>query len=83
MISPEQNLYTGGKRRAAYHRRLPKVCKRAPPLAPLPRSNDAAAEYNVWQSEWILMDMEAEQVNQIANSLSGLQQRAADLRRYL
>ncbi|TMH63707.1 MAG: peptide chain release factor 2 [Betaproteobacteria bacterium] len=27
--------------------------------------------------------MEAEQVNQIANSLSGLQQRAADLRRYL
>jgi hypothetical protein len=29
------------------------------------------------------MDMEAEQVNQIASSLSGLQQRAADLRRYL
>jgi hypothetical protein len=28
-------------------------------------------------------DMEAERVNQIANSLSGLQQRAADLRRYL
>jgi hypothetical protein len=27
--------------------------------------------------------MEAEQLNQLAGSLSGLQQRAADLRRYL
>jgi len=27
--------------------------------------------------------MEAERVNQIANTLSGLQQRTADLRRYL
>jgi hypothetical protein len=27
--------------------------------------------------------MEAELINQIANTLSGLQQRAADLRRYL
>jgi hypothetical protein len=28
-------------------------------------------------------NMEAEQINQIASSLAGLQQRAADLRRYL
>jgi hypothetical protein len=30
-----------------------------------------------------MQTMEAEQINQIANTLAGLQQRAADLRRYL
>jgi hypothetical protein len=48
----------------------------------LPFGRRETAEYNVRRSEWT-SDMEAEQVNQIANSLSGLRQRAADLRRYL